>query len=145
MRRERIIETGKATAQPVGAPEMLIRRLTENERLLDMFKDALDVASSTATWSKRVGRVVAQAVKDDAVIDDSAALLAAVADQSNVSVGRDEGDQGGVMETGEVGHFVQRPMRSRVRHSLRREMVRGPCARRRSACSRARRQHALST
>lgn len=61
--------------------EQLLRRITADDRLVDLIAIAVDGARRSAWEAKRVtmGRVLGSALTDDADIDDSAAMLAALA------------------------------------------------------------------
>ena len=79
--RQRVQQMGEAAQDAAGDDERLIRRLGEDERLLDMLALASEAAQRTSWKAKRVamGRVLGQAMQDDADIDEDAALLAALA------------------------------------------------------------------
>ncbi len=76
----RIRQTGMAARETAG-DERLLRRLREDERLLDMLTMAVEAGRRTTWEAKRVtmGRVLGRATFDDADIDDNAALLATLA------------------------------------------------------------------
>jgi hypothetical protein len=78
--RWRVSQMGTEAREEFGNDEEFVDRLSEDERLLDMLVQAADASSRTPMESKRIamGRVLAQAMKDDAQIDYSAAMLRAL-------------------------------------------------------------------
>jgi hypothetical protein len=81
MDRERVAQTGRAAIADIGDPDVFVQRLTSDERLLDMCREAFEASARSSTEAKRIamGRVMARAVVDDAQLDDSAELLSALA------------------------------------------------------------------
>lgn len=79
--RWRVSQMGTAARDDFGDDEAFVDRLRSDERLLDMLVEAAEAARRTEMEAKRIamGRVLAQAMKDDAQIDDSAAMLRALA------------------------------------------------------------------
>ena len=80
MDERRIQQMGSEARDVVMDDERFIERLQENERLRDLLVQAAEAARRTAWQAKRVilGRVVGQAVVDEAQVDESAALVAAL-------------------------------------------------------------------
>jgi hypothetical protein len=79
--RRRIADVANAAREVVDHDATFVRRVEQDERLRDMLREALEAGARTSNEAKRVamGRVLGQAVKDDAQIDDSAAMLQALA------------------------------------------------------------------
>lgn len=79
--RRRMAQLAAAARDEVGDDDRLQQRLESNEQLRDMLLESLTAAAKTSNEAKRIamGRVLAQAVNDDAAIDDSAAMLQALA------------------------------------------------------------------
>jgi hypothetical protein len=79
--RRRVAQVAAAAQAVVDDDQRFLDRIAGDERLRDMLWTALDAGARTPNEAKRVamGRVVGQAVNDDAQIDDSAALLQALA------------------------------------------------------------------
>jgi hypothetical protein len=80
--RWRVSQMGATARDEFGDDEAFVDRLRSDERLLDMLVEAAEAAQRTSVEAKRIamGRVLAQAMKDDARIDDSAAMLRALAE-----------------------------------------------------------------
>jgi hypothetical protein len=78
--RRRVRQMGEAARDKVNDDERFVQRLMENERLVDLLVEAAEAARRSSWEAKRtsMGRVVAQAVIDDAEIDDSAETLNAL-------------------------------------------------------------------
>lgn len=83
--RRRIADVANSAREVVDDDERFVRRLQDDERLRDMLREALEAGARTSVEAKRIamGRVLGQAVKDDAQIDDSAAMLQALAALEN--------------------------------------------------------------
>ncbi|MGH9076498.1 MAG: hypothetical protein ACRDY0_03440 [Acidimicrobiales bacterium] len=81
MDERRVQQMGIEARDSVMDDQRFIERLKDNERLRDLLVQAAEAARRTAWQAKRVvlGRVVGQAVVDDAQVDESAALVAALA------------------------------------------------------------------
>lgn len=79
--RWRVSQVGETLRDAVGDDDRLIRRLSDNERLMDMLVEAGEAARRTSWEAKRItmGRVLAHAVTDDAEIDYDAALVSTLA------------------------------------------------------------------
>ena len=80
--RRRVAQVGNAAREATGDDGLLVRRLEQDERLRDMLLEAVEAGARSSHEPKRVamGRVLAQAVNDDAQLDDSAALVHALAE-----------------------------------------------------------------
>ncbi len=81
-RRERVTELGMSAVAEAGSPQRLAEAAQGDERIADMLVSAAFAASETAVEEKRraMGRVVGQAARDDARIDESQVLLRALLD-----------------------------------------------------------------
>ncbi len=77
----RIRQMAESTRETVGDDNLIIQRLTEDERLVDLLAAAVDGARRSSFEPKRIalGRVLAQALTDDANILEDAALITALA------------------------------------------------------------------
>lgn len=81
-RQARVMETGELARETVGDDDAFVKRLQEDPVLADMLVEASETASRTALSAKRraMGRVVGNAVRDDALIEEGQLLLAALRD-----------------------------------------------------------------
>ncbi len=79
--RRRVADVANAARGVVDDDVRFLERVGEDERLRDMLREALDAGARSSDEAKRVamGRVLGQAINDDAQIDDDAALLHALA------------------------------------------------------------------
>jgi len=80
--RWRTRQVGEAIAAECDDPALMLQRLRSDPRLATMLVSAVEAGKRSSREYKRIamGRVVGQAFMDDAVIDDHAALLAALED-----------------------------------------------------------------
>lgn len=80
--RYRVRQVGETIAEECPDPEVIRERVRTDPRLATMLLSAVEAAKRSSREYKRIvmGRVVGQAFTDDAVIDDHAALLAALED-----------------------------------------------------------------
>ncbi|MGH9057704.1 MAG: hypothetical protein ACRDYY_17880 [Acidimicrobiales bacterium] len=81
----RVRQIGEVAREAVDDDEFFIRRLAENERLVDMLQLAVEGGRRSAWEAKRIamGRVLGHAISDDAEIDEDAALLTALGALNN--------------------------------------------------------------
>ncbi len=81
-RQARVRETGEVARETVGDDDAFVKRLQEDPVLADMLVEAAEAASRTDLSAKRraMGRVVGNAVRDDALIEEGQLLLAALRD-----------------------------------------------------------------
>ncbi len=79
--RRRVADVANAARGVVDDDVRFVKRVGEDERLRDMLREALEAGARSSNEAKRVamGRVVGQAINDDAQLDDDAALLHALA------------------------------------------------------------------
>jgi hypothetical protein len=77
----RVQQMGEAAREALDDDEKYVQRLHDDDRLLEMLVTAGDAARRTSWRAKRItmGRVLAHAMADDAVIDGDSVLLAAIA------------------------------------------------------------------
>jgi hypothetical protein len=78
--RHRVAEMANETRELVGDDEKFLSALRHDNRLLDILRDAADAAGRTEWQAKRraMGRVLGQAVLDDAQVDELAIMLVAL-------------------------------------------------------------------
>jgi hypothetical protein len=81
-RRSRVREFGESAVGAFGDPHEFAVKLASDERLADLLLQGAVAASATALRQKRVaiGRVVAQAARDDAEVELMQLLMLALAD-----------------------------------------------------------------
>ena len=79
--RRRVADVVNAGREVVDDDARFVRRIGEDERLRDMLKEALEAGVRSSNEAKRIamGKVLGQAVSDDAQIDDDAAMVHALA------------------------------------------------------------------
>jgi hypothetical protein len=116
--RWRVQQMGQALRDCVGDDDLLIERLKDNERLLDMLVEAGEAARGTSWEAKRIamGRVLAHAISDDADIDYDAALLSALAALEAVHLRyiAQIADANDKPMPPQAGHLVLEPYRSHL-------------------------------
>ena len=76
----RIQQMAGAARETVGDDDLMVRRLADDERLMDLLAAAVAGARSSSYEAKRIalGRVLAHAFTDDAAILEDAALISAL-------------------------------------------------------------------
>lgn len=118
-RQARVTETGASARDFVGDDETFVARLKADERLSVMLVEASETACGTRLRAKRIamGRVVGQAIRDDALIEESQLLFLALRDLDAPHF-RLLAEIEGVEDIEEFG-LVQEPMRSALmRHGV---------------------------
>ncbi len=80
--RERVTDLGNYAITEAGGPERFLQGVRGDERIADMLVSAAFAASETAVKDKRraMGRVIGQAARDEALIDESQVLLRVLID-----------------------------------------------------------------